>query len=226
MKNLLYTLAFISFFSSCMSLKKTDFLLKVEKPEKRLLYVIPEADDLTFTQYITKENGVLSNQDYYNGIKISDMSHRYTFNIETRDARVGDALKAYSIFINDQICDTNRVKEYGKAKIGIVSYKEKKNAFWTFVSVWTLCSVNFLGFPLREVSTELEVNISIIDNQGNFVKNYIGKGKGLAYLAMYWGYGEDVRRKASLDAFNMAFTKIQNEITNDIDYLNNKLINQ
>jgi len=48
----------------------------------------------------------------------------------------------------------------------------------------------------------------------------------LAYLAMYWGYGEDVRRKASLDAFKMAFTKIQNEITNDINYLNDKLINQ
>ena len=226
MKNLFYLLAFICFFSSCMSLKKTDFLLKVEKPERRLLYVIPEADDLTFTQYITKENGVLSNQDYLYGIKINDMSHRYSFNIETRDARVGDALKAYSIFINDQICDTNRVKEYGKAKIGVVSYKEKKHAAWTFFSMWTICSINLLGFPLREVSTELEVNISIFDNKGNFVKNYIGKGKGLAYLAMYWGYGEDVRRKASLDAFKMAFTKIQNEITNDINYLNDKLINQ
>ncbi|MCB0408755.1 MAG: hypothetical protein KDD29_00960 [Flavobacteriales bacterium] len=200
--------------------------MKVEKPEKKLLYLIPEADDLTFTQYITKENGVLSTQDYYNGIKIEDMGHRHTFNIETKDARVGDALKSYSIFINDQICDSNRTNEYGKALIGVVSYKEKKNAIWTFASIWTLCTINFFGFPLREVITELEINVSIIDNKGNFIKNYFGKGNGIAYLAMYWGYGEDVRRKASLDAFTEAFTEIQNNITKDIDYINDKLINQ
>lgn len=223
MKKLTYFILAIFSFYSCATIKQSDFLLQEKKPTRKLLYVVPQADDLTFTQYITKENGVLSNQDYYNGFKIEDMGHRYSFNIETRDARVSDALKAYSIFIHDRICDTNRTKEYGKALVGIVSYKEKKNALWTFISIWSLCTINLVGFPLREVNTEVELNISILDQQGNFVRNYIGKGKGLAYLAMYWGYGEDVRRKASLDAFRQAFTEIEKNILNDLDYLNEKL---
>lgn len=223
LKNVLFQSTLILLvLSSCKVIKQRDFIL-AEKPAKKLLYVLPAADDLTFTQYITKENGVLSNQDYYNGIKIENLGHRYSFNINTTDSRVTDALKLYSIFVNDNICEINQEKNYGKALIGIVSYKERKNAAWTFFSMWTLCSINFLGFPLREVSTELEINISIYDNQGNFIKNYIGKGKGLAYLAMYWGYGEDVRRKASLDAFRQALTEIKGKMILEIDYLNEKL---
>lgn len=216
-------LLIIILFCSCKSLKQSDFQVK-GTTDLKLPFLSVEVDIQTLNYIITKDNPVTTidvpNPKLDPKIIIDGQDERY---YRTNDSRVTDALKLYVIFVNNTLCNQLSKEKNGKIKLEVISYKERKNGFFTFFSIWTFCTINFLGFPLREISTELELGLTIKDVNQKIIKTYQAKGKGFEFTAMYWGYGEDTRRASSIKAFKMAFIDIKKQIDNDNIELTEKL---
>ena len=134
-----------------------------------------------------------------------------------------DIIKLFSkeVYGNDHKIDNSYL---GSVNLELVSFKQKRSFGLSVLSIWTLCVPSLVGFPINNIKTSLELKITIYNKDFEEIKSYNTKGKGNAFVAMYWGYGEDVRRKSLINTFHNTFEIFEKQIIEDIEFINLKLI--
>lgn len=138
------------------------------------------------------------------------------------EIRVYDIIKLFSkvAYGNGLVARQDYI---GSIELELLSFKEKRSIGLTIFSLWTLCVPSLLGVPINNIKTELKIKVSIFNRKGEVIKTYVSDGFGNAFIAMYWGYGEDAWRKSVINAFNDAFEPINMQIDTDKEFIRLKL---
>ncbi len=106
------------------------------------------------------------------------------------DQRVDDLIQLFSNEMKSGIATSDSIMN-GSVHLELLSFREKRSTPLLFLSAWTLCSSALIGIPLTNVTTSLEIQLTIYNNKDQIAGKYTGKGKGTAWIALYWGYGKD-----------------------------------
>ncbi len=132
------------------------------------------------------------------------------------DKRVEDILKIYLGEVKTNISNSDQSPE-GLIQLDLIYFKERRNIVLVIFNTWTLFMTTLLGVPATSVTTIMEIKITIRDVNNQILKSYSGKGKGkgTAFVAMYWGYGEDAWRKSAIVAFKKSMDIIKSQIAKD-----------
>jgi hypothetical protein len=135
-----------------------------------------------------------------------------------------DILKAFTTDVRKNII-VNNDKKQGYILLQFKYFSTNNSSFLLpyFSALGTLC---LIGFPFTYIKTELEIKLTISDKKDNIINFYTGDGKGTAFVAMYWGYGNDVYRKSTIIAFKNAMENIRQQISNDKQMLTERLSQQ
>lgn len=140
----------------------------------------------------------------------------------TLDPRIQDAKVLFERETYANICN-----ETGSIK-GIICYEipiidKKVNQLIYLFSVFTLSVPNIFGMPFTTYKTDLELETTIKDLEGNIIKKYISHGYGKE-SSKYFGYTmTDARRLASIKAIKMAMEKNRSKIIADYIFINDRL---
>jgi len=104
-------------------------------------------------------------------------------------------------------------KYSGKIKLQLIYFDEKKKVI--FLNAYLMFIPALFGVPVSLSKTRIKIKVSIIDNNNSIIKEYISTGHGKSYIALYWGYGNDVSRRSAMLAFKDAFQVIKQQISED-----------
>jgi hypothetical protein len=168
-------------------------------------------------------SGVFIEDESFNTIDFNMNPDKYFTRVKfIPDERVSDVMKLFSneFKIGGDNIDTVPI---GNIKLEIVSFKEKRNLFFTIFSIWTLCIPSLAGVPINQINSDIELQLTIYNSNNEPIGKYDGKGHGTAFIAMYWGYGGDAWRKSALVAVSNAMTMAKSEIDKDKDRLIHEL---
>ena len=69
----------------------------------------------------------------------------------------------------------------------------------------------------------MEIEVTFYNSHQEIIGKYKSDGKGVGFVAMYWGYGEEAWRKSSINAFKNGIEMIKDQIQADSKKLNEKL---
>ncbi|MHB8260689.1 MAG: hypothetical protein ACYDCN_08025 [Bacteroidia bacterium] len=138
---------------------------------------------------------------------------------------LNDADILYNRYIKDNITNVMDDK-YGYAQFKtIVGHSGICGWGWYALSTVTLMVPNLFGMPLMDASTDLEVELDILNSEKRVIGRYVGKGYGKVPVALYYGYSMmNAQRASGIDAIKMALKSINMQIEKDADMLNSKLI--
>lgn len=75
---------------------------------------------------------------------------------------------------------------------------EVPNVGWTLLSVGTAFIPNLFGMPIESYTAFCELELRVVDKNGNLIKKYSSDSTVTEYVAPYWGYYELEARKAAL----------------------------
>jgi hypothetical protein len=90
------------------------------------------------------------------------------------------------------------------------------------ISIFTLGTINILGFPFVINQAIIEIEFSIFDKNMNEIKKYKIIGKSENPVAAYWGYSPS-STQFYVSAFSDAITKLKQMIIEDYIFLNQRL---
>ena len=231
------------FLCNCRTLKESDFAIR-----ESLLTIIPPLEGTVDLNNL-KENisfGTVKLSGYYNGIlKVHhdfdsirifiedpyfskraqriDPDFYFTKTEYKPDERVNDMIKLFSKEVKKSSSKGDSLK-IGTIQLEILAFNEKKYTWLTVISGITLFIPNLIGMPLNRINTTLDIQVTIFTNSNQSIGKFKASGNGIAYTAMYWGYGEDANRKSAIMAFNNAMTSIKEQIKNNKNQLISDLI--
>ena len=135
---------------------------------------------------------------------------------------------------NKNILDTNYSEPYGYL---IFRIKRDGGVNWTWfvISTCSLYAINFTGFPLFSLITEIDIQLEILDSDLNIIKTYASKGKDTEHGAFYWGYyavggantqyNSCINQAVHINALSRAIDNLKEKIQKDIPEINKKLKN-
>lgn len=130
------------------------------------------------------------------------------------DIRAYDIIKSFhNSFKNLEINDKERHYVHFKLK----SFEDKRSLPLIIFTAWTLGMSSIIGIPANRYTTNIDVDIYILNKDLDVVKKYSYSAKGSAFMAVYWGYGKDMERKSNLNAFNDVFEKARLNILQDFN---------
>lgn len=140
-----------------------------------------------------------------------------------KDARVNDVINVFEKEIKENI-----TSPYGEKRGFIVlklGYRGvETSTIYPLVSLFTLGTINFLGFPANEISQSLEVEVEIWNKKKELIKRYVVNVTDTEYQAMYWGYHEQmIWRKLAADNIKQALEKIRVQINKDVPQIKRAL---
>ncbi len=233
-KHTLLVLLLSSFLCSCKTIKERDF--SIDKPISKIVPPLRGSIDIANLKKLISY-GSLRVSGYYDGyykinkdfdtisvlvidptIRNSELRtnpERYETRVTfSEDKRVSDIIKLFSKEVyGDSTASGNST--FGDIEFELISFKEKKNPLLAFFSIWTLCIPSLVGVPVNYIKTSLEIEVKITDKEKARAFKYKAKAKGIAFIAMYWGYGDDAVRKSNLSAYKNAMKSIKTQIQND-----------
>ncbi len=77
---------------------------------------------------------------------------------------------------------------HGYARYKLLYYEVRQPGFgWELLSSFTCFIPNFFGMPFNRLRTDLELQLEIVDAQGNILSTYRSAQSALAWSAPYWG---------------------------------------
>lgn len=220
-KSVLFLMCFLC---SCRSITYQD-VNPVIQPNANLLPAMESIVDVsnleatyTVSSYAGTANNfgtTLGNTNWAQTTAISGVSYK--------DPRVQDVINVFNKEVKENI-----TSPYGAKKGYIVltlGYRGVDQSFiYPFVSLFSLGTINFFGFPGDEVKQSLEVEVEIRNNNKELVKRYVENVIDTQYVAMYWGYSKDnVWRKVAADNIKQALQKIRDRINSDAAEIKKKL---
>lgn len=80
-----------------------------------------------------------------------------------------------------------------------------------------------IGLPLATPTMELELELRFFDANRRLIGRYTARGKGRERIAMYHGYNLTGVQKIYVDALNMAFDDLRQQVRQDAVRLNSEL---
>ena len=227
MKKLIFLLSLISFVS-CKTLQISE-LRPTGTNEKLLPALEPQIDmesfQFAYSMISTRTTGRTTGND-------TDVIRRYSEHSTTFvDKRIQDATILFERDLRDNITLGNG-KPVGRAVCKIPTGGTKiTGAGWLLASTFTFTILNWFGMPAVNYTTELELEVEIMNCNEDIIGRYTGYGFRRIPLAAWHGYdgsfvvtdGGDGPRKSNIDAFQMAMTEIKSKIAADYDRLKNEL---
>ena len=123
---------------------------------------------------------------YYSIEIIKDFESSYSFNLS-------ELSKDIDVLINNEfsrniLSSDISNKNKGTIKWYVEEQKTTVNPIWFISSLATLFTLNIVGYPFISQTTELNLVITIFDQDSHEIVSYKERGKGTGYSAMYWGY--------------------------------------
>ena len=159
---------------------------------------------------------VLNNQTYLDkAIALSKFSDNMMIH-KIPDIRAYDIINYYTSSTDQH--QSNSANNY-YAHLKITSFEEKRNLPLVIFSAWTIGLSSIIGIPFNTSTTNISIELSLLNDHLDIIKKYKAKGKGRSYMALYWGYGKDLPRKSNLSAFNEALESISEQIAIDRDFI-------
>lgn len=83
-----------------------------------------------------------------------------------------------------------------KLRFTITGYHEKSNLPLKIFTAWSLGIPCLLGIPANSVSNFIEIKTEWLDKSGKLISSTLSQGQCTTYIALYWGYGSDARRRS------------------------------
>lgn len=143
---------------------------------------------------------------------------------DVTDQALQDAFNVLGNELNDNLNQASAA-QFGHARFKLLFYKRRNSGWgWTVASVSTLFVPNLFGMPVRTHRAELELQMEIVDANGNMLIRYTAPGEGKAMVAAYHGYDSSTAtRKANLLALQSAMSKIKKKLESDVPSLTSQL---
>lgn len=221
MKRILPVLAILLFAASCRMLKISDFHRQAPTPEP-LPRLGLEVHAESFALLFGKE--MLERVLIGNAIQPGSYIPTPIGVLAQVGQPVHDVFVLFGNELNENII-RNDGPQQGKARFKL-AYYNRYNTGWgyTIPSVITLGVVNLFGLPAGVTRSDVELQMEIVDNDGNVLARYRAPGSGKTKVAMYYGYsGYGAMRKANLLALQDALQGIKQQLTADLPKLQNQL---
>jgi hypothetical protein len=190
-----------------------------------LPYLVPEADVETINtafHYNSVNTGhlpIYQELSFFDDYKSQDQQFTYR-----KDERIDDLLKLYLIALKDHI-ELDTAKVYGSIQLGLLEYNERNSDALMMANIFLLGIPSFFGAPVSIARSHMEITLTISNSEKKALRIYTGKGHAVEYRALYWGYGKDVYRVASLKAFRMALVEAVKKMRYDQEDLITQLRN-
>lgn len=226
MKKSIFIILFLFLMTSCKSLTHKDYTIQLNNENK-----LPPLEAIVNMSSLESvfSMGTAIAQANNIGTQIGNNGWVQTGNIAAtsyKDVRIQDTITLFDDFVKNHVTDPyGPSKGYITLKIGyrnaIFQYKNIPLLGLTLLSLGTL---NFLGFPGEENKQEMQISVEIFNKNKELIKRYSSVQDSSAWIAMYWGYDiPTVERKVVLENITKALTDIGNQINNDAKELNKKL---
>lgn len=108
---------------------------------------------------------------------------------------------------NGQLSASDR-DSYHK-KITILAYQEGSSLPWKLLTAFTMGVPCLVGMPANWTSTFVKIEISLMDESGNMISSVLASGYNKTWVAMYWGYGADARKRSNMMAMENALVNLE-----------------
>ena len=127
-----------------------------------------------------------------------------------KDARVNDAINIFNKEVLENISNPYGVKKgYISLRLG---YRGSEQSYvYPLVSIVSLFTINFMGFPYNKLKETLEVEVQIMNNKKEIIKRYVENVSNSNLMAMWRGYDgwPTLRRKVAADNIKQALEIIR-----------------
>jgi hypothetical protein len=97
----------------------------------------------------------------------------------------------------------------GYPKFRILEYEENSSLGLKLLAAWTMGIPCLFGMPANSVSTFIRIQTEWMDDSGNMISSHQSQGFNKTYVAMYWGYGADARKRSNMSAIEEALWNSQ-----------------
>lgn len=99
-----------------------------------------------------------------------------------------------------------------KLRFKITGYHEKSNLPLKIFTAWSLGIPCLLGIPANSVSNFIEIKTEWLDESGKLISSNLSQGDCTTYIALYWGFGSDARKRSVMLAAKRALWQSVNKI--------------
>ena len=219
------TIIFISFLlilTGCNSMAPLEHYT-FEKEGLKLPYLLPEANveiiknAIHFNSVETSKNPVYEKLSYTKKQKSYDQEPYFD-----PDPRVDDFIQLYLRQLKKHI-EIDSLNSMGIIQLNLLSFSQTNANALRILNLWTLGIPALLGSPVNIVEVEMTLSLNICNSKNEIIEIYTGEGYAKEYLALYYGYGQDVYSVALLKSFSSGMKTAFEKIKNDQKQLNEKL---
>ncbi len=116
--------------------------------------------------------------------------------------------KVISATLPDYESDTNSMIN-GYPRFTILEYRESSDLALKIFAAWMVLIPCLFGVPANSVSTYVEIQTDWMDGAGNIISSQVSQGYNKTFVAMYWGYGADARKRSNMLAMQEALRNSQ-----------------
>ena len=221
MKKLLLLWSVMLVLSACKSVTFND--LKLYAPNRDLLPPLKAEVDKDSIK--DSFDTMIQGSSAGGGFESDDWSvsgDSYTF-VKKKDSRTRDMITLFERNV-ENISQVYGARK-GSIKMRFTNSRIYASGYYYTVPSWiSIYSLNLLGFPYGYKNTDLEVEVSIFNNNGDLIWKTTQTGNGEEMVAMYYGYNEEEALvMSSIKALKDALRKVNLNIANDFGKINSGL---
>ena len=110
----------------------------------------------------------------------------------------------------------------GKLVLDPVFVENKGNGLWLLTVFPGYFIPNIFGIPMMSQTATWELELNVLDKNGNRIARYSGEAKDTEYFAAYWGYSNP-DTAAMFKGYKKALDSVIKQLQNDIPMLSDKL---
>lgn len=221
MKKLLLLWSVMLVLSACKSVTFND--LKLYAPNRDLLPPLKAEVDKDSIK--DSFDTMIQGSSAGGGFESDDWSvsgDSYTF-VKKKDSRTRDMITLFERNV-ENISQVYGARK-GSIKMRFTNSRIYASGYYYTVPSWiSIYSLNLLGFPYGYKNTDLEVEVSIFNTNGDLIWKTTQTGNGEEMVAMYYGYNEEEALvMSSIKALKDALRKVNLNIANDFGKINSSL---
>jgi len=153
---------------------------------------------------ITQTAEILVTQDVCD----KDSTYLDSYVLDINPTRFYELVKVISSVLPEYQPNTEVVFT-GYYKFTILEYEENSSLGLKLLAAWTMGIPCLLGMPANSVSTFIKIQTEWMDDSGQMISSHWSQGFNKTYVAMYWGYGADARKRSNMSAIEEALWNSQ-----------------
>ena len=208
---LLILLLAILIFSGCRSYEKyvrRNFSPKEVSPKIKAAIHLPGLKNRVFEKdsfmIITQTSRILVTQNIYD----NDSTDLNSIVLDINPTRFYEMVKVISSVL-PQFQPSTQIDYTGYPEFTILEYEEDSSLGLKLLAAWTMGIPCLFGMPANSVSTFIKIQTAWMDDSGKMISSHWSQGFNKTYIAMYWGYGADARKRSNMSAMEEALWNSQ-----------------